>query len=108
MSIPNVMYFSTGYVYGKYWGGGEGAYTAKPLMGNTKESIIEQANKGLDGSLDSGMGYESLIGAILIIKEEKQVSIDGEIYTHTETTVECVGNLSDEQTEFLYNIVDNE
>ena len=57
---------SKGLAYGKYWGGGEGAYQAEELTGETKEELLEKANTMLtDGSLDSGMGYESLIGAIL-------------------------------------------
>jgi len=93
---------STGLVYGNLWGGGEGSYPAKKLEGKTKADILEQATKGLDGSLDAGMGFESLIGAILLITTITTIVVKGKTFTNEETEEEFIGNLTEEQQEFLF------
>ncbi len=92
---------TNGLVYGKFWGGGEGSYQARKIEGYSKEYIIEQAEKGLDGSLDAGMGYESLLGAILDITKTTTVMIDGKSFENEETETVFVGKLTDKQKEFL-------
>ena len=75
---------SNGIVLGNYWGGGSGSYKATTFhSGISKEDLINQNEKALEnGSLDSGMGYESLIGALIVIQTVSCVEIDGEIYTN--------------------------
>lgn len=101
-----VKFESTGLVYGKYWGGGEGAYAARKLEADTKEELLKQANEGLNGSLDSGMGYKSLIGAILNITKKTTIEIDGKPFVNEETEIEFVGNLTAEQEDFLLDCYD--
>ena len=97
------IYNSIGMVLGNYWGGGTGSYPAKKLSGfQSKESLIEEAEKRLkEGSLDSGMGYDSLIGAILEIEEVKIIEIEGEEFENKTYSQEFIGKLSDKQQEFL-------
>lgn len=100
-----VSYKSTGYVLGNYWGGGTGAYPSKVLTADSKEELLEKAKKSLsDGSLDSGMGYESLIGAVLNIVQTTTVEIDGKDFHNEETHVEIIGELSDDEEEFLLEL----
>lgn len=95
-------YKSQGLVYGRFWGGGEGSYPARKLTDETYESLIEQAKKGLDGSLDSGMGFERLLGAVLDITEITTIEVDGEIYKTTRCLpLEFIGELNGEQKEHL-------
>ncbi|HEY4755804.1 MAG TPA: hypothetical protein VIH28_07115 [Ignavibacteriaceae bacterium] len=94
---------STGTVLGNLWGGGTGAYPATKLTGKTKDEIIKQATKGLDGSLDSGMGFERLLGAELIIVKTTTTVIEGKVFTCDEIEYEFVGELTDKQKEFLSN-----
>ena len=102
----NVHYVITGYVYGKYWGGGEGAYNSEELRGNDLDVVIAKAKEMLsDGSLDSGMGYEALIGARLDVEEITEIEVDGEIYSHSDYWPEYIGKLSEEQKEFLEEIM---
>ena len=101
-----IKYTSTGLVYGNYWGGGKGAYRANSLSADTKEELIEKAIKGLDGSLDSGMGYESLIGAILEITETTTITIDGKEFEHKEYKTAFVGDLTEEEQDFLIECID--
>ena len=92
---------SRGIVLGNYWGGGTGGYAARVLKGTTKEEIIQQATDGLDGSLDSGMGYESLIGAVLVITKKTTIEQDGKEFENKESEMVFVGDLTDEQKDFL-------
>ena len=96
-------YTSTGLVYGNYWGGGKGGYSARKLQANTKEELIELAKKGIeDGSLDSGMGYESLIGCMLEITVHETVEIDGKEFVHKTEFFEYVGDeITEEEENFL-------
>jgi hypothetical protein len=99
----NVKFESTGLVFGNYWGrGGKGSYPARKLYAETKSDIIEQAEKGLaDGSLDSGMGYESLIGALLVITEITTINLKGKNYVHKEDDIIFIGDLSEDEQDFL-------
>ena len=97
-----IKFTAKGYVLGNYWGGGQGAYPTIRFTANTREELLEQANKALrDGSLDSGMGYESLIGAVLEIKQTTKVEIDGHDFFNHEVEEEIIGDLSEEQYHFL-------
>ena len=100
-----VRFKSTGYVLGNYWGGGRGSYPATKLEAPTKEALIEVAKKALEnGGLDSGMGYESLIGARLDIVQITTVEIDGAEYTNNEYETEYIGKLTESQIDFLENL----
>ena len=95
-----------GNVYGHLWGGGSGAYKCKKLTANTKEELIDLANKMLnDGSLDGGMGFESLIGACLEITCETSINVDGKKFTQKEYDFDFIGKLTEEQEEFLTNLI---
>jgi len=96
-----VKFESTGLVFGNYWGGGKGSYPARKLYAETKSDIIEQAEKGLNGSLDSGMGYESLIGALLVITEITTINLKGKNYVHKEDDIIFIGDLSEDEQDFL-------
>lgn len=99
-------YKITGWVYGNYWGGGQGAYRSTTILADSREEGIKKAEEMLaDGSLDSGMGYKSLIGAILDIEENEIIEIDGKNFSHKEYEYYFIGNLSDEMEEFLMECV---
>ena len=97
-----VSYKATGFVLGNYWGGGTGAYPTIGFEADTKEALLEKANLALkDGSIDSGMGYESLIGAILDITVITKIEIEDENYFNEKFEFDTVGELTDEQYDFL-------
>jgi hypothetical protein len=88
-------YSSTGIVWGNCWGGGQSGYTTRKIYGNSLKDLRKKAETMLsDGSLDSGMGYESLIGAILCVKIEDVKTIKGKEYINTTYRELCVGKLS--------------
>lgn len=95
---------STGLVLGNFWGGGSGSYPSIKLSADTREELIKQATDALnDGSLDSGMGYESLMGAILLVEIIKTVEVDSEEFTRSDFETEFIGELTEEQQDFLFN-----
>jgi hypothetical protein len=103
--MKNQTYKSTGIVLGNYWGGGAGSYQARKFEADTKEELLKQANKALkDGSLDSGMGYESLIGALIEIEMIETVLIDGKEYSRSEFESTFIGNLTGDQEDFLLDV----
>ena len=106
-------YKSTGLVYGYLWGGGEGAYPAEnlPYKGYTRElykskkALLKEATEMLDGRLDSGMGYESLIGAMLDIEEIETIKKNSKQFTRSEFETVFIGDLTDKQKDFLESII---
>jgi hypothetical protein len=96
-----VKYKSRGLVFGNYWGGGRGAYSAEKLSADTKEELIKEATEGLDGSLDAGMGFESLIGALLVITKITSITRGGKTFTNEEIEEEFIGELTEEDQDFL-------
>lgn len=100
--MESIKFKSTGLVYGNYWGGGAGAYSAKTLEAPTKEALIEAANEGVsNGSLDGGMGYERLKGALLFITKVTTKVIDGKEFVNKETDIEFIGDLTEDEQDFL-------
>lgn len=106
--MDSIIFNATGIVYGNYWGGGGGTYGAKPLSASTKEDLLKSANEKLaNGSLDSGMGYESLKGALLEITKVTTKVIDGKEFINKENEVEFIGNLTDKEAEFVEQVYYN-
>lgn len=101
-------YIGKGLVYGNYWGGGKGCYSSNVLYADTKEAIIEQTQADIeDGSLDGGMGYESLIAAILTITKLRTTIIDGDEFTNTSSETVIVGDVTEEEKKFLNECLEN-
>ena len=102
-------YKSNGLVYGNYWGGGAGSYQAENLEGKTFKSIIKQAEEGIaNGSLDAGMGFESLKGALLEIETIETIEKNGKEYTNIESELQFIGDLSENEMNFLEEIYFND
>jgi hypothetical protein len=57
----------------------------------------------LDGRLDSGMGFESLIGAMLEINEVTTIIIKGKIFKNEKFEHVFIGKLTEKQKDFLFN-----
>jgi hypothetical protein len=104
--MEKIIYRSTGYVLGNYWGGGKGAYAAKKLSSEiSKEDLIEQNRNALNnGSLDSGMGYESLIGAGLYIETLTEIEHNGKTFSNSEFEYVSIGELTNDEEDFLFDL----
>lgn len=100
-----ISYKAKGMVLGNLWGGGVGFYPIKTIKTKTREELIQKAKDSLlDGSLDDGMGFESIIGALLDITITTKVEISDEVYIHKKYEYDSVGKLSDEQHDYLMEV----
>lgn len=97
------VYNAFGIVLGNCWGGDKCTYEATKLNGfDSIDSLFEEINKRLkDGSLDSGMGFVNLIGAIFDINEIETIECNEKRYTNVNTLTEFFGKMSKEEREFL-------
>jgi hypothetical protein len=98
-----VTYSAEGVVFGNHWGGGKGSYAARPIKDQiTRQDLLNKAKAMLaNGSLDSGMGYESLIGARLCIIKTTVIEVEGKPFTNEETEYVNIGKLTPKQKDFL-------
>lgn len=95
----------TGIVYGNLWGGGEAGFKARKIEGGTLKEVKDTAKRMLeDGSLDSGMGFDGLNGAVLKAKIETIKMIDGEEYINIKYHVFTVGKTTQFQQEQIYQL----
>lgn len=91
-----------GMVLGNYWEGGCGSYPTVFFYGETIEEVELQANKALkDGSIDSGMGFMSIIGAFLYVSVFTYIEIEGYTFNHEEKSSLVIGDLTDTELKFL-------
>ncbi len=96
---------ANGFVYGKFWGGGYGAYESRVLKAKTKKELLKLAEQGLkDGSLDSGMGFDGLKGAVLNIIETETLIINRKEFNSNESSSEFIGDLTEKEKDFLNEI----
>jgi len=98
-----IKFNATGLVYGNCWGGGRVAYPSKPLKGySSLKTLMAKARKMCkSGALDSGMGFESLIGAILVVEEVRSIDQIGETFTNSVCSHHFLGKLSSKDKGFL-------
>ena len=97
-----------GLVLGQLWGGGKAAYPAAKLEGPNKAALLLEAETRLaDGSLDSGMGFESLCGALLEIGQSTFVTLNGKLFVNIEFERVFIGSLSEQDKDFLEVVFDN-
>lgn len=101
-----ITYKASGMVLGNYWGGGSGGYRAEQLSADNLTELRDEIKARIaDGSLDSGMGYESLIGAVMNIETIDTREIDGKTFVATERGTEVFGDLTEEQEDFLIEAI---
>jgi hypothetical protein len=95
-------YVVSGVVLGHMWGGGVGSYPAKNYRGSSLSQIEEAILQSLkDGSLDSGMGFQSLKGALMSIAKIETLLIGGKEYESTEHSEKIYGDLSTEEIQWM-------
>ena len=101
-------YKATGIVYGNYWGGGSGGYQAKKYQADTLKELRKEINAGVkNGTIDSGMGYQDVLGAIMDIETIETITENGKEYKNSSFESEFFGDLTPEQEEFLENCLFN-
>lgn len=91
-----------GMVLGNLWGGGKGAYPTIEVAADSREEVHSLIKIHLNsGSLDSGMGFESLVGAVMIVTKITRIEVDGLPFSNRQEEVELFGDLNEFEQEFL-------
>ncbi len=99
-----ITYSAEGFVLGNCWGGGKCGYKARSFKNDDLEILKADITKAIkDGSIDSGMGYESIIGASMAITTKSSTEIDGKAFTNEEVEIVSFGDLTEAQEEFLFD-----
>ena len=95
-----------GLCYGKYWGGGEGSFEAtKYSCYTSEEELVDTIVSDIDnGNIDSGMGYESMLGAVMRVTRTITLDFKGKIFINEESKVAIFGDLTEEQSDFLLEV----
>lgn len=94
-----------GIIYGNCWGGGSGSYPSINFYGETLEEVELAANKALeDGSIDSGMGFESIKMALLYVTTTTSIEIEGHTFIHEEETTLMIGDITEDVIAFLNRV----
>lgn len=98
VSIPQdiIEYQANGIVLGRLWGGGLGSYRAQDYagfknLGDLKEVIKKDFESD---ALDSGFGFEKLVGARMGIDKRTVKIIDGDRYVNIKHEIFELGDMS--------------
>lgn len=104
-----VTYKASGLVLGNTWGGGRGTYATVSLEAATKEELLAEAKYRIEeNTLDNGMGFENLIGAVLSVTKQTSIEFEGEEYTNEKYEIEVVGVLTEDEIDWLQeNVLEN-
>lgn len=93
---------ANGLVYGRDWEFNYGTYPSISFQNDTYEGLLAEASKALaNDSIDSGMGFESILGALLEITCITSIEIEEHTFVNNEVTIEFLGDLTEEQQVFL-------
>jgi len=97
-------YVAEGYVYGKLWGGGNAFYPALKLgPHNTLKELKKEVTQLLkEGLLDSGMGFEKLIGTKMHVTKITCITVDGESYYRNESIEPILIDFPEKEFEEVY------
>lgn len=100
-------YNITGYVLGKCWGDGIGAYKSRQYTGDCLQELKEQIKKDFkSGALDSGFGFEELLAASIDVETISSIEVDGKVY-HRSDYDESYHLGDDKYVYELYEMMDN-
>jgi len=98
----NKRYIARGYVLGKLWGDGIGAYPSRTLETESIDQLKVEAMKGIkEGWLDSGMGFECLLGARLVIETIESLKKGKKTFFNSSYKVAFFGDLTPKEKHFL-------
>lgn len=92
-----------GTVLGNLWGGGQGYYPARKYSNASLSKMKTEIKKDFNsGALDSGMGFESPVGAIMTITKHTIKYIDGEEYLNVKPMRMKLGKISQSKLNEAY------
>ena len=100
--VENVHFEAAGLCLGNLWGGGKAIYRTEQYSSDKIETLIDEITKDIEsGAIDSGMGFESIKGALMQITTIRTIFVDGRKFTSEEVDYSFFGNLDEEEMSFL-------
>jgi len=96
-----------GIVLGNYWGGGSGSYKMKEVfnISDLDNFIKEYSDLNKLSELDAGMGFESMIGAIVNVMEKDTILVENTNITLSQSLgINKIGELTEEDFNFLLDL----
>lgn len=100
--ISKVRYEAKGVVLGNLWGGGEASYPSETVKADTEIELMQTLNDMLkSGALDSGMGFDGLIGAYMMKCKIETFIYNGKPYDGRHYEELFLGDLREDQKDFL-------
>lgn len=89
-----VTYKAKGVVIGYTWGGGLAGYASENIVTSTLKNTKSEIKRRIeDGTLDSGFGFETVIGAIMKITRIKTIQMNDGLYTNTRDSIHFFGKV---------------
>ena len=103
--MKELEYQADGIITGHFWGGGIGFYYARKYtdfksLDDLKETIKKDFKSG---AIDSGFGFEKIIGARMKIDKINIRTIDGDDYVNVKHEIFELGDMSE-----YYNAIEQE
>lgn len=103
MSKKEVFYNAYGIVLGNLWGGGRGWYPTRKYKSDKYTDLVRDINEGFSsGTLDSGMGFDGLVGGLMIIEKVTIIYIDGVKFVNTSTRWKWLGKVNKEEAKEVF------
>ena len=100
--MTKIHFTAKGVCLGNLWGGGEGSYPARKYSNDNLKKLIAEIKKDVkSGGIDSGMGFQSMIGALMAITTITTKTIEGKDFINEEEDCVLFGKLTETQKEFL-------
>ena len=98
-----VHYNANGVVVGNLWGGGEAWYPAR-IYGGTNFTLMYSEIKEdfKSGALDSGMGFESLEGAMMVVVKHITIDIKGVSFVNVSSRKMWLGKINKREAQVVY------
>lgn len=98
-----VNYSADGIVLGNLWGGGKGYYPARKYYAETFTKLKNEIKEDFEsGALDSGMGYESLLGAMMVITKHIAIEIEGVCFGNESKRRMWLGKINKREAREVY------
>ena len=95
-------YVAKGYVLGIDWFGSKCAYPTRAVKGSSIEEIESNINQMIESNvLDNGMGFQSLIGALMVFRTTTEIVVDDMVFINNQYQGNFYGELSEEEKNFL-------
>ena len=95
-------YVAKGYVLGIDWFGNKGKYPTKEVKGSSIDEIGTKINEMIESNiLDNGMGFKSLIGALMTIRTTTEIYVDDLRFINNQYQYNFYGELTKEEEYFL-------